>query len=157
MIQRIQTLYLFLSGLLMVLPLFLPILAFVVPEAGAVYAMASSGVESPQGGTGELVYPAWALFVLNILIVLLSYIAIFLYNKRMLQMRMTMFNLFLKAGFYLLVAFYVYSFRADLGAASEISLRVWAAAPLVGMILDYLAHRGIAIDDRTIRYMDRLR
>ena len=156
MIQRIQTLYLLLSGLLMLVPLFLPVVAFVVPDAGAVYEMGAAGVEAPNG-EGELIYPAWALFALNILIVLLSYIAIFLYKKRSLQMRMTMFNLILKIGFYGLLVFYVQGFKGDLGMVSEVSARVWTAVPLVAMILDYLAHRGIAIDDRTIRYMDRLR
>ena len=156
MIQRIQTVYLFFSGLLMLVPLFLPVLAFVVPDLGAVYEMGSAGVESPNGDA-ELIYPTWALFILNILIVLLSYIAIFLYNKRTLQMRMTMFNLILKAGFYALLVFYVLEFQGALEAVSEISVRAWIAAPLVAMILDYLAHRGIAIDDRTIKYMDRLR
>ena len=140
----------------MLAPLFLPVLAFVIPDFGAVYEMGSAGVEAPNGDA-ELIYPTWALFILNILIVLLSYIAIFLYNKRTLQMRMTMFNLILKAGFYGLLAFYVVHFQGALEAVSEVSLRAWIAAPLVAMILDYLAHRGIAIDDRTIKYMDRLR
>lgn len=156
MIQRIQTLYLLISGLLMLVPLFWPLLAIVVPDLGAVYEMGSAGVESPNGDA-ELIYPAWALFGLNILIVLLSYVAIFLYRRRMLQMRVTMFNLILKAGFYALLIVYVLNFQGTLDAVSEISIRAWVAVPLVCMILDYLAHRGIAIDDRTIRYMDRLR
>ncbi len=156
MIQRIQTLYLLLSGLLMLIPLFLPVLAVVVPDLGAVYQMGSAGVESPNGDA-DLIYPAWALFGLNILISILSFVAIFLYNKRSLQMRVTMFGLILKAGFYALLVFYVLQFQGALDAVSEISIRPWVAVPLVCMILDYLAHRGIAIDDRTIRYMDRLR
>lgn len=156
MIQRIQTLYLLLSGLLMLIPLFLPVLAVVVPDLGAVYRMGSAGVESPNGDA-DLIYPTWALFGLNILISILSFVAIFLYNKRGLQMRVTMFGLILKAGFYALLVFYVLQFQSALDAVSEISIRPWVAVPLVCMILDYLAHRGIAIDDRTIRYMDRLR
>lgn len=156
MIQRIQTLYLLLSGLLMLIPLFLPVLAVVVPDLGAVYQMGSAGVESPNGDA-DLIYPTWALFGLNILISILSFVAIFLYNKRSLQMRVTMFGLILKAGFYALLVLYVLQFQGALDAVSEISIRPWVAVPLVCMILDYLAHRGIAIDDRTIRYMDRLR
>lgn len=156
MIQRIQTLYLLLSGLLMLIPLFLPVLAVVVPDLGAVYRMGSVGMESPDGSR-SILYSTWALFGLNILIPILSFVGIFLYNKRGLQMRVTMFNLILKAGFYALLAFYVLQFQGSLDAVSEISIRPWVAVPLVCMILDYLAHRGIAIDDRTIRYMDRLR
>ena len=156
MIQRKQTLYLLLSGLLMLLPLFLPILMVGDTAGGAFYDMNASGFLSPDG-SGTLVYPAWFLFALDLLIILLSFIAIFLYNKRTLQMRMTMFNLLLKVGFYGLVAYYAFSHKGDFGSAAELSIRVWLAAPILGTILDYLAHRAIAIDDRTIRFMDRLR
>lgn len=157
MIQRIQTVYLLLSGLLMLVPIFLPLVAIVAPDGGMVYEMTAAGVTVAGDIEIGTVYPTWALFGLNILIVLLSLYAIFLYKKRRLQMRMTMFNLILKAGFYGLLVLYVVQFQGTLEVVSEVSLRLWTAAPLVCMFLDYFAHRGIAIDDRTIRYMDRLR
>lgn len=134
----------------MLLMIFLP-MAKVMTET-ELFKMDSSGFVNMAG---ELVMPTWILMGLNIVMVLLSFIAIFLYKNRTLQMRMTMFNLILKPGFYGLAVFYLLSFME----ASKVSYSVtpWVALPIVAMIFDYLAHRGIAIDDRTIKYMDRLR
>ena len=147
MIQRKQTLYLLFSGLLMLIPLYLPMFQVLntAVEEGSPLSEAGIKIES------------WEFVALNCLIVLLSFVAIFLYNKRTLQMRMTMFNLLLKVGFYAYALYRIFSFHADFGSCMEVSVTVWAGVPLICMILDYLAHRAIAIDDRTIRYMDRLR
>ena len=78
-------------------------------------------------------------------------------------MRLTIFNLLIKVGFYLLV-FLVYrpSFiEAIVNTTTQdwwsMSITPWLAFPIVAMLFDYLAYRGIAIDEKTIRFMDRLR
>lgn len=75
-------------------------------------------------------------------------------------MRITIFNLILKVGIYVLFWVYQESFTNHI-ASSEVewSLRItpWMALPIIAMIFDYLAHRGIAIDEKKIRFMDRLR
>lgn len=150
MIQRKQTLYLLLSGILMMLMLFLP-MAKVLTDS-AIFAMDSTGFKNMAE---EIVMPSWVLMGLNAVIILLSFVAIFLYNHRTLQMRMTMFNLILKPGFYALAIYYILNFMDETKIAYTVT--PWVALPIIAMILDYLAHRGIAIDDRTIKYMDRLR
>lgn len=156
MIQRKQTLYLLLSGILMLLTLFIPMAR--VTTYQKIYTMDTTGMTDMAG---QLVYPTWILMALSILIVLLSFISIFLYKNRTLQMRMTMFNLILKPGLYALAVYYLLSFGDMVGYEAEgtpfYSVTPWVALPILAMILDYLAHRGIAIDDRTIKYMDRLR
>lgn len=155
MIQRKQTLFLLLSGLLMLIPIFLPQL--VVVTSDGLLTLKSTGLDDM---TGTLAYPTWVLFGLNILIILLSLVTIFLYNNRVLQMRITVFNLLLKLGLYALGGVYVYNFIDDLSTpdlAASVMISPWLAIPIICMILDYLAHRAIAIDERTVRYMDRLR
>ena len=77
-------------------------------------------------------------------------------------MRLTIFNLLIKVGFYLLL-FLVYrpSFVEKLIDTTQdwwsMSITPWLAFPIVAMLFDYLAYRGIAIDEKTIRFMDRLR
>lgn len=155
MIQRKQTLFLLFSGILMLLMVFLSIAK--VTTSDMVYSMNATGFEDLAG---EVIMPTWVLFGLTILIVLLSFVAIFLYTKRVLQMRITIFNLLLKLGFFALVFVYRFSFTEtiiDSNMDWSFSVTLWLALPIVAMIFDYLAYRGIAVDERTIRFMDRLR
>lgn len=156
MIQRKQTLYLLASGLLMLAMLFLTFAKITTQDM--VYAFKATGLEDLSG---EIVQPSWVLFGLTAAITLISFISIFLYRKRILQMRLTIFNLLIKVGFYLLV-FLVYrpSFiEAIVDTTQDLSMSItpWLAFPIVAMIFDYLAYRGIAVDEKTIRFMDRLR
>nr|WP_311522035.1 DUF4293 domain-containing protein [uncultured Porphyromonas sp.] len=156
MIQRKQTLYLLASGLLMLAMLFLTFAK--VTTQDMVYAFKATGLEDLSG---EIVQPSWVLFGLTAAITLISFISIFLYRKRVLQMRLTIFNLLIKVGFYLLV-FLVYrpSFiEAIVDTTQDLSMSItpWLAFPIVAMLFDYLAYRGIAVDEKTIRFMDRLR
>lgn len=156
MIQRKQTLYLLASGLLMLAMLFLTFAK--VTTQDMIYAFKATGLEDLSG---EIVQPSWVLFGLTAAITLISFISIFLYRKRILQMRLTIFNLLIKVGFYLLV-FVVYrpSFIKSLVDTAQdwsMSITPWLAFPIVAMIFDYLAYRGIAVDEKTIRFMDRLR
>lgn len=149
MIQRRQTLYLLISGLLMLAMIFVDIAKLTIGGA-SVYGFNSTGFEDLGG---EYI-ATWTLFALNIVIVLLSFVAIFMYNKRVPQMRITMFNLILKIGFYGLAAFFVYRFiNASTESMIEVSWRptLWVSFPLIAMIFDYLAYRGIAIDEKTIQ------
>lgn len=155
MIQRKQTLFLLISGILMLLMVFLPVAKVAIPDM--VYSLNATGFEDL---TGVVIKPSWGLFGLTILIVIISFIAIFLYNNRVLQMRVTIFNLLLKVGFIALIFVYRYSFVDTLSITNvdwTFSVTPWLALPIVAMIFDYLAFRGIAVDERTIRFMDRLR
>lgn len=155
MIQRKQTLFLLVSGLLMLCTLFVALAKVTVPDM--IYTFKPSGVEDLYG---EIVQPSWVLFGVTILIVLLSFITIFLYNNRVLQMRLTVFNLILKVGFYILVAVYLMNFKTyvqSVGADWSFRITPWLVLPIVAIVFDYLAHRGIAIDEKKIRFMNRLR
>ena len=157
MIQRKQTLYLLASGLLMLAMLFLTFAKITTQDM--IYAFKATGLEDLSG---EIIQPSWVLFGLTAAITLISFISIFLYRKRVLQMRLTIFNLLIKVGFYLLV-FLVYrpSFIKAIVDTNQdwwsMSITPWLAFPIVAMIFDYLAYRGIAVDEKTIRFMDRLR
>ena len=151
MIQRKQTLYLLLSAVLMTLLIFLDS-AKVFAMADGVYSFTSLGYSDAMG---TLVMPMWLLAVLNVLLVLFSFFTIFLFKNRVLQMRFTMLGLLLKIGFIALAYVLMTNFKPE--GYVDMSFTPWAALPFLAIILDYLAHRGIAIDERKVRFMDRLR
>lgn len=101
--------------------------------------------------------PMWGLFVLTLINITLAFITIFLYKKRMLQIRICIFNGIIMAGFYGLFAFTIYIFKQQLFPGSTLSVKIALAFPLISIILDYLAIRNIGADEVLVRSLDRLR
>ncbi|MDO4703169.1 DUF4293 domain-containing protein [Tannerella sp.] len=153
MIQRIQTVYLLIVVALNLAVVFLPLA--VIQSGGAFYSFDASGmstIEAPQ----ELVYPTWALMALSAIISLLALVTVFLYKKRILQIRLCIFNALLIIGFYGLFAFSLWKV-AGASESFHFSMRIAVAFPLVSLILNYLAIREIGADEALIRSLDRLR
>jgi hypothetical protein len=147
MLQRIQSVYLLLIALLMAGMIFLP-LAVVVQAGETLYALNVFGVRN--------VFPAWGLFALAAIVALLSAGNIFLFRKRVLQIRICVFNAILLLGFYGYFAFVVCMLKNQADGLS-FSVKLASAFPLVSLILDYLAIRGIGADEVLLRSLNRLR
>lgn len=102
----------------------------------------------------ELIYPTWALFALVVVISLIACVTIFLFKKRILQIRLCVFNAILMLGFYILFGFFWWNL--PLGVAST-NLKIALSFPLICLILDYLAIRNIGADETLVRSLERLR
>ena len=155
MIQRIQTLYLLgVAGLFIAL-LFLP--PAIIRSGNNLFTFQVSGLQTVTDPV-KLVYPTWSLMVLAAIIVLFSFLIIFSYKKRVLQMRMCVFNAFLMIGFCLLFGFYLWVFSQLPELPNmKIHFRIWASFPFISLILNYLAIRNIGTDEAMIRSLERLR
>lgn len=151
MIQRIQTLFLLavviLSGLLLTGNLLM-----MDNGAGTLFTISFMGLGESGG---SILQRLWPLSILLGLVPLLSLVAIFLYRKRQLQMRVTMLVLLLSLGTIIMGAFYVMMF--DRKIPVEIIWKVKAVFPLLSAILAWLAYRSILKDDLKVRAYDRLR
>jgi hypothetical protein len=145
MLQRIQSVYLLLIALLMAGMIFLPLA--VVQAGEALYALTVFGVRN--------VFPAWGLFAIAAIVALLSAGNIFLFRKRVLQIRICVFNAILLLGFYGYFAFVVCILKNQAGLSFSVKLA--SAFPLISLILDYLAIRGIGADEVLLRSLNRLR
>ena len=154
MIQRIQSVYLLLATIAVAVAAFMPIGQFTGIEAAATYAFKPLGVPLPDGGYQS----TWGLFGLLLLAAIVELCTIFLYRARMLQVRMTIFASLLLVGFYIAFAAFFFILKGGL-FADEATFRIgWALClPLVGLILNYLAFRGIYRDELLVRAIDRLR
>lgn len=151
MLQRIQTVYLLLTAVCAMLCLCLPVGHF--HQAGLPVADLYNLWLAPAGAARD--FAPWALFPLLLLTAVSSLVAVFLYRRRMLQVRLTVFGGLLLIGYYAVLTLFVFRFRAALDADFTIS---WTAAfPAVGLILEYLAFRGIMKDELIVRSLDRLR
>lgn len=99
---------------------------------------------------------------LAIITALLSFITIFFFGNRKLQLRLCVFNILLTLGFILALCGYYLAFKKGLGLAEDIytvdtKLRFALIIPFVNIFLIFQAFRAIRRDDLLIKSMDRLR
>ncbi len=150
MIQRKQTIYLLLALAALIVCLCLPIgkLTSNVMQ-GAEVAVYNIGLYT---STGLDAHPV--LFTDIVVVATLSFINIFLYNKRKLQMKICVVNIVLCLVWYAYYAFMALSMFKGIGS---FSMSFAACLPLVAMILLILARAGIKADEELIRSMSRIR
>lgn len=135
MIQRIQSLYLFIVTALFASLFFTE---FVV-----------------MNGVEYCVTDSVFMIIITAVIALLALGTIFCFNNRTLQVRVSIFNMLLMLGWYVMAAYVTHN---DLGAIFwNGEMKIVLTFPLISIILDYLAIRGILKDDALVKSYDRLR
>ena len=137
MLQRIQSIFL-LSALALLG------LLFVLPFARMIG-------QSNEYATSAVQFPTVMIQVVAFAVTLIT---IFLYKKRMLQIRLCVFNCIALLGYQGLVIWYAYL----LSELADITrLNVTVVIPTIAAILIFLALRGIARDEALVRSLERLR
>ncbi|MFA5330100.1 MAG: DUF4293 domain-containing protein [Prolixibacteraceae bacterium] len=147
MIQRIQTLYILISAILVGLLFLLPFAEIV--KDGAVYLFNYKGILLD----GTVKEDGVAISVLIGIILALHGFAILSYKNRVRQIRVIVFTILIMLGLFGLFFFFtMYSFKD-----AQLSYKVSMVFPIVAIILDYLAIRAIGKDEALIRSIDRIR
>ncbi len=151
MIQRIQTVYLLLVAVCAVVCLSMPVGHFHQDgiEVAEFYNLWLSMAD------GSKVFSPWAMYDLLLLAALVPFVAIFLFKRRMLQVRLSVFSGLILIGYYIVFGTFVYVFKSRYDA--DFTMNWTVAFPAVALILDYLAFRNIMKDELMIRSLNRLR
>ena len=149
MIQRIQSVYLLVVTILMVICMCNPVGSIVastneISEFGNLFIILPDGTKD---------YSTWALFIILLIVAGLSLGTIFLFKKRMLQIRLAIFSIVMMVGYYLALLAYIFLLAED----TTFSASWTVCLPLVGIILNWLAIRAIGADEALVRAYDRLR
>lgn len=147
MIQRIQTVYLLISALLVGLLFLLPFAE--ITKEGAVYLFNFKGIVLD----GVIKENGASISILIGIIVALHGVAILSYKNRIRQMRLTVFAVLLMLG--LIGMFFYFTYSSFSGA--QVSFKIGILFPVIAIILDYLAIRAIGKDEALIRSIDRIR
>ena len=155
MIQRIQSLYLLTIVILSGFTLLTPVADFVNQAQGLHYLLDFKGIYLLQPNGTIFESSAWALSAIATLIPIISLISIFLYKKRINQIRLSVINMLFMIGYYILLFIYVWFASQRLNA--EWSLRFATIFPLINLILNYLAIGAIGKDEKLVKSLDRLR
>ncbi len=147
MIQRIQTIYIFFAAVLVALLLKLDFAELAVE--GQLYVFNANGIISD----GQILFDGLPVMGFIGLITLLHLVIIFLYKKRIRQIRFLSFTILLLLGLVGVMFYFLYA--AFDGA--EIVFKIPIVFPVLAVILDYLAIRGIGKDEALIRSLNRIR
>lgn len=152
MIQRIQSVYLLLVTILLLVSAWMPVGTFISEEGWAAGVFRSWGVLVAGGD----VLPTWGLFGILLLSALAALCTIFLFRNRPLQIRLAIFGSLLLIGYYIVFLVFLFVLKSRL---DDLDFRMgWALClPLVCLVLDYLAIRAIYRDEALVKAADRLR
>ena len=149
MIQRIQSVYLLIVAILSVIVMSNPIGSFIAADNSIVEFTNLSLID--QSGVED--YKPWALFAILMISAIISLITIFLYRKRMLQIRLTLFKIILAIGYYVTLVTFVFMLKGE----STFVPSWMVCLPFVGIVLDWLAIRAIGKDEMLVKAYERLR
>ena len=141
MIQRIQSLWLFLAGLGGLLTYKLPLWNCILNDSTTKAFYVKENL---------------LLFVVIILASIVSFVTIFLFKNRNRQKWLCFLGMLLSASIFGLEYYLIESFK-DTHSFLESSWQIGAVLPVLMMILFFLAYLGILKDDKMVKSLDRIR
>ncbi len=150
MIQRIQSIYLFLSFLCAGAMYILPFGSFTV--AKDIWEYQAWEVSSVAGTAPFETLP---VAILIGLVSLLNLVAIFLFKNRKLQNRLNVLAMLLYVAVPVLAYFYGYLAGEKLKATLQFGFAF--VVPVAGIVFTFLAFKAISKDDKLVRSLDRIR
>lgn len=152
MVQRIQTVYLLVATILIGSIFAYPI-AELLSSEGQLFIFNFNGLSiENEAGLYFLTIPP---IILLGTIALIPLVSMFLYKKRIIQMRLNSFNIILMIGYVGLNYYYIQNFSKQLDGV--VSYEIAAIFPFIAAVLTYLAIRAIGKDEALIKSMDRIR
>jgi hypothetical protein len=152
MVQRIQTVYLLVATILISSVFAYPI-AELLSSEGQLFIFNFNGLSiENEAGLYFLTIPP---VILLGIIALIPLVSMFLYKKRIIQMRLNSLNIILMIGYVGLNYYYIQNFSKQLNGV--VSYQIAAIFPFIAAVLTYLAIRAIGKDEALIRSMDRIR
>ena len=149
MIQRIQSVYLLVVTILMVICMCSPI-GSIITNANEISELGNLCITFPDDTKD---YSPWALFVILLVVAALSFVTIFLFKKRMLQIRLTIFSSVVLIGYSMALVAYLFMLAEDTTFSASWTI----CLPFAALILNWLAIRGIGADEALVKAYDRLR
>lgn len=150
MIQRKQTVFLFLALLATIACLCLPVGSFEPQGMGTENQLMNLWINEANGGRN---FSVWALFAILLVTCPINTFAIFDYHNRKRQARFCMFSMLMIIGWY--IVYGVFSQVLMLGFTFHVGFA--ACLPLIAFILLWLARHSILADEALVRAADRIR
>lgn len=153
MIQRIQSIFLLLTTILMGATFVIPSLE--ITSEGLKF---SSILFNSLGiFDNSISYHAWGAAIFCALSAIVAFLNIFLYNKRKLQIKLGLFTALLIAIYYVTAAFYINAFLGKITPEYSLNIQLGIIFPVLALIFDLLAVSRIKKDEKLVKSLDRIR
>jgi hypothetical protein len=161
MIQRFQTVYLFLAALLGSSMLLMTIAEFNIKDTGRFFILDVFGLKEKTETiiAQPNLLDVYPLAILLLITVAISLITIFKYKNRVQQIKLGRLNIFLYAALVAGVFFYAEKAVAAIGETGEVitNYKIAAVFPVIALVLTFMANRAIKKDEDLVRSADRIR
>jgi len=162
MIQRLQSIYLFIIVICQALLFATALATFSSYESS--FNLSLMGFYKLSSAGQELLINSYALIALNIVVILYTLFIIFSFKNRKNQIKLVAFNFLLLCGF-VVVMFYTFdnakSFLDRMFSAQEAELSttygIGMILPLLSLVFNFMAIKGIRKDEELVKSADRIR
>lgn len=155
MIQRIQSVYLLLAGILPAFTITTPLARFSMKEEGYL-TLSALGLRASETAQPTATQPVYlVLAVLAVVLIALSLVNIFGYKNRRRQVRVCNWSVALTVAWY--VAYIGICVLFTQQTATAFTPALCAALPFLTLVLTLLARRAIKKDEELVRAADRIR
>jgi hypothetical protein len=149
MLQRKQTLYLLVSALLLLFATLTPF----IENSEIVF---TSFAIKQKIADNPLVLQTFPIGIFLIILIIFHLFCIFLFTNRLIQLRFVIFSFILTFGFYGILLFYHFMSKDKFNL--EFYMYSYSlVSPLLAIVFDFMAMKGIQKDEKLVRDADRLR
>jgi len=153
MIQRIQSAYLLLSAVLLLIAAFIPFADFAITNNNTISLDIINILKNNDISSLHLTSTVnITIFVLNIFILVIN---IFLFKKRKLQMKICIISILLLIAYEVYLFWYIAIVAKLLKATSSYNISV--ALPVLSVVFVILAYLSINKDEKLVRSLNRIR
>ena len=160
MIQRVQSIFLLLSSICMILFLFLPVWLKIDPASGEIYKVFSTYMLHQENAESVLqfIYLPYAYSGgVAALTVIISWIEIFKYKNRLTQIKLGTLNSLLMTGSLVYLVYLTYNAQSEILPDILGEYKLGLFMPAIALILNSIANRYIRKDEKLVRSVDRIR
>jgi hypothetical protein len=155
MIQRIQSIYLLASSILVLLWYFMPLAEIVTNESSFLFTI--YGIKNPEDNTW--LYHTIIISIIAAIALISTIATIFLYKNRKQQIKAAQFLLLLFTALIASAFLLIDTAKSTLPTGSEILVnhKISMTFPLIALVLIFMAIKAIKKDEELVRSADRLR
>jgi len=152
MIQRVQSIYLFLVFIVAVVLVFFPLATFNMGESiFQMNIMGFAGIELLDLDLPNVM----AIGILTALMGVIALFTIFQFKNRKLQLKLIMINMLINFGLLASIFYFADSIGTQLELKAEYDIAAYF--PVASVLLLILANRNVRADEKLIRQSERLR
>ncbi len=158
MLQRIQTVFLILVALFMLLTFFFPIWTLRSEDGELLYQLTVLELTKPGEGldtSTTIFYPYTLIATLVVAAITVAIVEITKFKNRLLQMKLGALNALFMAGALALSVYFATDLIKTSGGSGNFGIGLFL--PGIAMMFNILANRFIRRDDRLVKSVDRIR